>query len=255
MKASQGEPEMIKKTTLLLLMAVFAVSVACSSHHEATTAGGQTVYGDKAASIERLRNAADDLRQLMNAPDAAVPQEVLESAKCVAIVPDMVKGGFVVGGNHGRGVATCRTGNGWSAPAFFVVSGGSWGAQIGLESVDLVMLVMNQKGMDQLLSNQFKLGGEAGVAAGPVGREAQASTDWKLKSEVLTYSRSRGLFAGLDLNGAVIKPDFDSTHAFYGRDVDFRALLTGQTPAPQDAQSFLASVRQAFHEANQPSGQ
>ena len=241
---------MTKKILVLLLMAMTAITVACSSHHETTTAGGQTVYGDKAASIERLRNAADDLQKLMNAPDAAVPKEVLDSAKCVAIVPDMVKGGFVIGGNHGRGVATCRTGNGWSAPAFFVVTGGSWGAQIGLESVDLVMLIMNDKGMQNLLSSNFKLGGEAGVAAGPIGREAQASTDWKLKSEVLTYSRSRGLFAGLDLNGASIKADDDSTHAFYGRNVGFQALLTGQTATPQDAQPFIASVRQAFHEAN-----
>src|SRR5207302_7634808 len=125
----------------------------------------------------------------------------------------MVKGGFVVSGNHRRGVAACRTGNGSSAPAFFVVTGGSWGTQIGLESVDLVMLVMNDQGMQKLLSSQFKLGAEAGVAAGPVGREAQAATDWKAKSELLTYSRSRGLFAGLDLNGAVIKQDSDSTHA------------------------------------------
>ena len=240
---------MRNKLLVLLLMAMTAITVACSSHHETTTAGGQTVYGDKAASIERLRTAADDLQKLMNAPDAAVPKEVLESAKCVAIVPDMVKGGFVIGGNHGRGVATCRTGNGWSAPAFFTLSGGSWGAQIGLESVDLVMLIMNDKGMENLLSSNFKIGGEAGASAGPVGREAQASTDWKLKSEVLTYSRSRGLFAGLDLNGAVIKPDFDSTQAFYGRNADFRALLTGQTATPQDAQPFIASVRQAFHES------
>jgi lipid-binding SYLF domain-containing protein len=241
---------MRNKLAVLLLMTAVAVTAACSSHHETTTAGGQTVYGDKAASIERLRSAADDLQKLMNAPDAAVPKEVLESAKCVAIVPDMVKGGFVIGGNHGRGVATCRTGNGWSAPAFFTLSGGSWGAQIGLESVDLVMLIMNDKGMQNLLSSNFKLGAEAGASAGPVGREAQASTDWKLKSEVLTYSRSRGLFAGLDLNGAVIKPDDDSTHAFYGRNMGFQALLTGQTATPPDAQPFIASVRQAFHESN-----
>ena len=243
------------KLVVLLLVAVFGVTVACSSHHEATTASGQTVYGDKAAAIDRLRKAADDLQQLMNAPDSAIPNEVLESAKCVAIVPDMVKGGFVIGGNHGRGVATCRTGHGWSAPAFFVVTGGSWGAQIGLESVDLVMLIMNDKGMQNLLTSQFKLGGEAGVAAGPVGREAQASTDWKLKSEVLTYSRSRGLFAGLDLNGAMIKQDDDTTNAFYGRNLGFQALLTGQTATPPDAQPFIASVRQAFREANAPSGQ
>jgi lipid-binding SYLF domain-containing protein len=246
---------MRNKIAVLLLMALASAMVACSSHHETTTAGGQTVYGDKAASIERLRTAADDLQKLMNAPDAAIPSDVLSAAKCVAIVPDMVKGGFVIGGNHGRGVATCRTGKGWSAPAFFTLSGGSWGAQIGLESVDLVMLIMNDKGMQNLLSSNFKLGAEAGASAGPIGREAQASTDWKMKSEVLTYSRSRGLFAGLDLNGAVIKADDDATHAFYGRNVSFQSLLTGQTPTPADAQPFISSVRQAFREANAPSGQ
>src|SRR5215471_5879723 len=128
----RGSKRMRNKLVVLLLMAAVAVTAACSSHHETTTASGQTVFGDKAASIERLRTAADDLQKLMNAPDAAVPKEVLESAKCVGIVPDMVKGGFVIGGNHGRGVATCRTGNGWSAPAFFTLSGGSLGPQIGL---------------------------------------------------------------------------------------------------------------------------
>jgi lipid-binding SYLF domain-containing protein len=242
----------LRSGLLIFALTVLALAVGCARNKTATTASGQVVTGDKAAAIDRLRDAGADLQQLMNAPDAAVPKEVLEAAKCVAVVPDMVKGGFVVGAQHGRGVATCRTGNGWSAPAFFTLTGGSWGAQIGAESIDLVMLVMNDKGMQDLLNSQFKLGAEGGVAAGPVGREAQASTDWKLKSEVLTYSRSRGAFAGLDLSGAVIKPDVDSTTAFYGSDVPFRTLLTGGERVTADARPFVASVRQAFHEANVP---
>lgn len=235
------------------VLMLLALAVGCAHNNKtATTASGQVVTGDKAAVIDRLRDSGADLQQLMNAPDAAVPDEVLKAAKCVAVVPDMVKGGFVVGGQHGRGVATCRTGNGWSSPAFFALSGGSWGAQIGVESIDLVMLVMNDKGMQQLLNSEFKLGAEGGVAAGPVGREAQASTDWKLKSEVLTYSRARGVFAGLDLSGAVIKPDRDSTVAFYGKDVPFRNILTGSERVSADARPFVASVQQAFHEANVP---
>ena len=232
---------MKSKLTVLLLMAAVAVTAACSSHHETTTAGGQTVYGDKAASIERLRTAADDLQKLMNAPDAGAPKEVLESAKCVAIVPDMVKGGFVIGGNHGRGVATCRTGNGWSAPAFFTLSGGSWGAQIGLESVDLVMLIMNDKGMQDLLSSNFKLGAEAGLSAGPVGREAQASTDWKLKSEVLTYSRSRGLFAGVSLEGSTLRPDNRASEKLYGRKITVKEILRERKAGvPASGQQMVA---------------
>src|ERR1700757_3949217 len=159
------------KAVLAALIAaplVFVVS-GCSSHHVATTASGKTVYGEQAQIIERLRNAGTDLKQLMNTPDNAIPQEVLADAKCIAVVPDMVKGGFVFGANHGRGVATCRTGNGWSQPAFFTISGGTWGAQIGLESVDLVMVFLGDAGMKELLSSQFKLGAEAGVAGGPGG--------------------------------------------------------------------------------------
>jgi SH3 domain-containing YSC84-like protein 1 len=222
---------------------------ACSHHHVATTASGKTVYGDKAATIDRLRDAGEDLKQLTNAPDAGIPNEVLESAKCVAVIPDMVKGGFVFGARHGLGVATCRTAEGWSEPAFFAVTGGSWGAQIGLESVDIVMLAMNDKGMQDMLSSEFKLGAGASIAAGPVGRQAQASSDWKFKSEILMYSRARGLFAGLDLSGAVIKPDSDSTVAFYGKPVPTRVILSGRGPSNPNADPFLDSVKQAAQQA------
>jgi lipid-binding SYLF domain-containing protein len=189
------------------------------------------------------------LKQLVNAPDSGIPKDVIDSAKCIAVVPDMVKGGFVFGARHGLGVATCRTPDGWSGPAFFQVTGGSWGAQIGLESIDLVMLAMNDKGMQDLLSSQFKLGAGASIAAGPIGRQAQASTDWKFKSEILMYSRAKGLFAGLDLSGAVVKPDFDSTYAFYGKNIPSNVILSGKGPESADAQPFIASVKQAVSEA------
>lgn len=234
----------------MLSLALTYVIAGCSTHHVTTTANGQTVYGEQAQIIERLRDSGADLQKLMGAPDSSIPHDVLSKAKCVAVVPDMVKGGFVVGATHGRGVATCRTTNGaWSQPAFFVVSGGTWGAQIGLESVDLVMLIMSDKGMQQMLSSQFKLGAEGGVAAGPVGREAQASTDWKMKSEVLVYSRTRGLFAGLDLSGAVIKPDDDSMRAYYGKDVSANAVLNNRGPKNPNSQLFLTEVQRAFSES------
>ncbi len=199
--------------------------------------------------LARLDDSSKILNELLAAPDKGIPQEVFENAKCVAVVPSMVKGGFVFGAEYGRGVATCRTARGWSAPAPFLVTGGSWGLQIGGQAVDLVMLIMNQQGMNDLLSSKFKLGANGSVAAGPVGREAAASTDWKLKSEVLTYSRARGLFAGLTLNGAVIKQDDDATRALYGRTVGFRPVLTGQVKPPAAAEHFLATVRHAKAEA------
>jgi lipid-binding SYLF domain-containing protein len=199
--------------------------------------------------LARLDDSSKILNQLLGAPDKGIPQKVFDSAKCVAVVPSMVKGGFIFGAEHGRGVATCRTERGWSAPAFFVMTGGSWGLQIGADGVDLVMLIMNDQGMNDLLSAKFKLGGSGSVAAGPVGREADASTDWKFKSEVLVYSRTRGIFGGLTLNGTVIKQDGDATRAFYGRMEEFRPTLLGQVTAPPEAERFLATVRRSKTEA------
>jgi len=235
--------------TFVTSLIIGLVLTGCSQHHVATTVSGKTVYGDKAAAIDRLHDAGQDLKELVNAPDAGIPKTILDSAKCVAVVPDMVKGGFVFGARHGLGVATCRTGHGWSDPAFFAVTGGSWGAQIGVESIDLVMLAMNDKGMQDMLSSEFKIGAGASVAAGPVGREGQASTDWKFKSEILMYSRARGVFAGLDLSGAVIKPDFDSTVAFYGRHIPTSEILAGKGPSNPNAEPFLSAVRQTVEEA------
>jgi lipid-binding SYLF domain-containing protein len=192
--------------------------------------------------VKRIDNAATVLDEIMAAPDKGIPQEVLASAKCVAVVPSMIKGGFVVGARYGKGVATCRTSSGWSAPAPITIAGGSWGLQIGGEAVDLVMLIMNDKGMEHLLSSKFKLGAEGSVAAGPVGRQTEANTDWKMRSEVLTYSRARGVFAGLELNGAVIKQDDDDTHILYGKEVSFKRILEGQVAPPAGSQHFLATV-------------
>ena len=197
------------------------------------------------AASSRLQASATVLNEIMAAPDKGIPSDILGSAKCVAVVPSLLKGGFVVGGAHGRGMATCRTATGWTAPAPLTTTGGSIGLQIGGQAVDLVMVIMNDRGMQALLSSKFKLGADASVAAGPVGRHTEGSTDWKLRAEVLTYSRARGLFAGISFNGAVIKQDEDATREVYGRMVDFKTILTGSVATPQSAEAFIAAVRQA----------
>jgi lipid-binding SYLF domain-containing protein len=201
------------------------------------------------ASTDRLDNAGKVLREIMGAPDKGIPEEILEHAKCIAVVPHMIKGGFVFGAENGRGVATCRTAEGWSAPAFFAITGGSWGLQIGLEGVDLVMIIQNDKGMQHLLSSKFQLGADASAAAGPVGRHASADTDWKLDTEILTYSRAKGAFAGLTLSGASIRRDDDSMQAVYGRHVSTRSVLTGKVAATAAAESFLHAVQGAKAQA------
>jgi lipid-binding SYLF domain-containing protein len=200
---------------------------------------------------DRIKAAANVLDEIQAAPDQGVPEEVLGSAECVAIVPSMLKGGFIVGARYGRGVASCRTPKGWSAPAFFTVQGGSVGLQIGGQAVDLVMLIMNQDGMRNLLSSKFKLGADASVAAGPVGRHAAADTDWKLRAQVLSYSRARGAFAGLELSGAAIKQDKDSTREFYGRMVPFKTALTGTIDAPANAYPLLSTLAKWAKTASQ----
>ena len=201
------------------------------------------------ATTDRLDHAGRVIHEIMAAPDKGIPQEVLEHAKCIAVVPHMLKGGFVFGAENGRGVATCRTANGWSAPAFFTITGGSWGLQIGVEGVDLVMIIQNEEGMKHLINSNFELGGDASAAAGPVGRHASADTDWKLNTEVLTYSRAKGLFAGLTLTGAAIRRDEDSTEATYGHDVTTRHILNGEEAIPASAQSFIEAVRDAKAQA------
>jgi lipid-binding SYLF domain-containing protein len=202
-------------------------------------------------ATDRLQAAADVLDEIQGTPDKGMPEEVLGSAQCVAVVPSMLKGGFIVGARFGRGVATCRTPKGWSAPAFFTIEGGSFGLQIGGQAVDLVMLIMNDNGMRNLLSSKFKLGADASVAAGPVGRHAAADTDWKLRAQVLSYSRTRGVFAGLELNGAAIHQDKDSTREFYGRMVPFRTSLQGNIEPPKGAYPFLSTLAKWAKSASQ----
>ena len=193
-------------------------------------------------AADRVQSAADVLNEIQSAPDSGIPEDILSRSQCVAVVPSMLKGGFVVGGKYGRGLASCRTTKGWSSPAFFTVAGGSFGFQIGGQAVDLVMLIMNNDGMQHLLSSQFALGADASVAAGPVGRHAEGNTDWKMRAQVLTYSRARGVFAGVSLNGAVIKQDKNTTREFYGHMVTSKAALTGEVDAPAPANSFLTTL-------------
>ena len=199
-------------------------------------------------ATDRLNNATSVMHEIMGMPDKGIPEEVLQHAKCMAVIPHMVKGGFVFGAEGGKGVATCRTADGWSAPAFITISGGSWGLQIGVEAVDVVMIFQNDKAMQRLLSSNFQIGADASAAAGPVGRHATAGTDWKLDTEILTYSRAKGAFAGLTLTGASLRQDSDSRHAMYG-DATTRALLLGEVPVPPAAQPFVEEIRHAKGEA------
>src|ERR1700728_4810233 len=228
----------MKKTTSLLLMSFLV------------TAGSYAFAGsDREDTVDRIQKSVDVLQSIMSTPDKGIPEEVLNGAKCIVVVPNLLKGGFIFGGKHGRGVASCRTREGWSAPAFVSVGGGSWGLQIGVEGVDLVMLVMNDQGFQHLLSSKFELTGEGYVAAGPVGRHASACTDWKMNTEMLTYSRSKGVFAGLTLEGAVVEQDNDSTRAIYGKRMMFRNILSGKAATPHSADAFMKAVSEAGQQA------
>jgi SH3 domain-containing YSC84-like protein 1 len=228
----------MKKTVSLLLMSIVGLV--------GTYAWAGSARED---SVARLQSSVDVLHAIMATPDKGIPEEVLSNAKCILVVPDLIKGGFIFGGKHGRGVASCRTSDGWSAPAFVSVGGGSWGLQIGVEGVDLVMLVMNDQGFQHLLSSKFQLTGEGSAAAGPVGRHASAGTDWKMNTQVLTYSRSRGVFAGLTLEGAVVQQDNDSTRAIYGKHMMFRNILSGKVSTPESAEAFVKAVSDAGQQA------
>src|SRR5881394_238207 len=228
----------MKKTMSLLLMSFIGLVGSYASAGSA-----------REDSVARLQSSVDVLHAIMATPDKGIPEEVLSNAKCILVVPDLIKGGFIFGAKHGRGVASCRTSAGWSAPAFVSVGGGSWGLQIGVEGVDLVMLVMNDQGFQHLFSSKFQLSGEGSVAAGPVGRHASAGTDWKMNTQVLTYSRSKGVFAGLTLEGAVIEQDDDSTRAIYGSHMMFRNILSGKAKTPRSGAAFVEAVSRAGHQA------
>ncbi|HET7893078.1 MAG TPA: lipid-binding SYLF domain-containing protein [Candidatus Sulfotelmatobacter sp.] len=198
---------------------------------------------DQSDIAKRIDNSAKVLDEIMSTPDKGIPDKIMSDAKCIAVVPSMVKIAVGFGGNHGKGVATCRTDSGhWSAIAPITITGGSWGLQLGGQAVDLVMIVMNDEGMKHMLSSKFKIGADASAAAGPVGRHAGADTDWKMKSEVLTYSRSRGLFAGIDLNGAAVTQDKDETRVLYGKFVPFEEILEGKVHSTRLSRPFLTTL-------------
>jgi len=206
---------------------------------------------DQSDISKRIDASAKVLDEIMAVPDKAIPDKVMKDAKCIAVIPSMLKIAVGFGGNHGKGVATCRTESGWSAPAPITITGGSWGLQLGGQAVDVVMVVTNQAGMDHLLSSKFKLGADASAAAGPVGRDAAADTDIKMRAEVLTYSRARGLFAGVDLSGAAVAQDKDETRLLYGKFVPFQDILDGKVEPTASSRPFLATVRKYSAEVHE----
>ncbi|MGA9528992.1 MAG: lipid-binding SYLF domain-containing protein [Terriglobales bacterium] len=222
-----------RPTLALGIMVLFLVSTCWSKDKDK----------DESDIAKRIDASAKVLDEIMSTPDKAIPDKVMSDAKCIAVIPSMVKIAVGFGGSHGKGIATCRTPHGWSAPAPITITGGSWGLQLGGQAVDLVLVVTNDNGMQHLLSSKFKIGADASAAAGPVGRDAGADTDWKMRAEVLTYSRARGIFAGIDLNGSAITQDRDETRILYGSEIPFADILNGSTPPPSDSEPFLAVVR------------
>lgn len=210
-------------------LALLTIPVAAQAAHEA---------------VERLNTAATVLTEVMGTPDKAIPQDLLSKAECVAIVPGVKKVGFGIGGKYGKGVFLCRNpnGQGWTGPSTVRIEGGSFGLQIGGSSTDYVLLVMNARGREKLLESKFTLGADAAVAGGPVGRSAQAQTDAQLHAEILSYSRSRGAFAGVSLEGATLRPDNDDNLRIYGKDVTPKAILTGEVPVPDSAKSLISTL-------------
>jgi lipid-binding SYLF domain-containing protein len=247
----------MKKFLRVFLSGVVVALAGCSGtqmHNspktsESAKAGMSETSKDRQEVLDRLNDSGKILDELMSTPESTIPEWVLAKAHCVMIVPSMVKGGFVFGGQHGRGAATCRNQGRWSAPQMVTITGGSWGAQIGAEAVDLVLVFTGNKGAEDLLNNSVKLGGEASVAAGPFGRSAQASTDASVRAEILAYSRTRGLFAGLELSGASVRGDDDSDRGLYGKPMRSRDVLSGTVPAPAGSETYLQTVRKYFREA------
>jgi len=225
----------------LLGLAVFAgLAMAAYAAHAAD---------DQQKLDGRLDAARNVIDQIMSVPDKAVPDGIARRATCVAVVPGVVKGAFIVGAEYGQGVVTCRTPHGWSGPVFVRLAGGSFGFQIGGQGTDLVLVAINEKGLQDLLHDRFKIGGDAAAAAGPVGRDAQASTDLSMRAELLTWSRSRGVFAGIDLNGVSVSQNAADTDVLYGGSHSFDTILRGGVPAPSQSEAFLHAIRQYFGEA------
>jgi lipid-binding SYLF domain-containing protein len=213
------------------------------------TASLTAVASDRDDDVNRTQKAAQVFKEIMNTPDQGIPTNLLESAKCIAIVPGDKKFAFVFGGSYGRGLATCRTGHGWSAPMFVAINSGSVGYQIGGSSTDIVMLFMNDHALQSLMSDKFKVGADASVAAGPVGRNATAATDLKLNAEILSYSRSKGIFAGVSLDGAVMQADKSGDKAMYGDDVNRHEILDGKVAVPASARALVEELGGYAHVA------
>ena len=199
----------------------------------------------------RLDAAKAVLDEIMKAQDRSIPLDILQHATCVAVVPGMKKGALGWGGQYGQGVVTCRTGRGWSAPVFIRMAGGSWGLQIGGQSTDLVLVAMNDRGLQDLLKSKFKIGGDASAAAGPVGRAGQASTDWKMSAELLSYSRNKGVFAGIDLDGTSVSQNREDTEIYYGKPHRFEFILKGNVGVPAGAEGFVRTVAHYFRESRE----
>ena len=222
-----------------------AIAFICISFVFTGSAVAASSREDLQARIDAAKLVLD---QVMAAGDSSIPMNILQQATCVGVVPGLIKGAFVFGAQYGQGVVTCRTGHGWSAPVFIRMAGGSWGLQIGGQSTDLVLIAVNDRGFQDLLKNKFKIGGDASAAAGPVGRDSQAATDWKLNAELLTYSRAKGLFAGIDLTGAVVTENTDATRTFYGVAHPGAQILKGEVATPEDAKPFVRTVAKYFSE-------
>jgi lipid-binding SYLF domain-containing protein len=194
--------------------------------------------------MERVREAATVLREIRDSPDKQISQDLWDKAQCVVVVPSLKKAAFVVGGEYGKGLMSCRRGGSWMPPVFMEIGKGSWGAQIGGQSIDLVLLVMNVRGMDKLLRDKVTVGAEASLAAGPVGRDARAATDAQLNAEILAYSRTQGLFAGINISGGILRPDDDDNKAMYGNGVSARDVLIDGTVKPTPVTDvFLRAVK------------
>jgi lipid-binding SYLF domain-containing protein len=197
----------------------------------------------------RLTAARNTINEIMSVPDKSIPDGITRQAVCIAVIPGVVKGAFILGAEYGQGVVTCRTHGGWSAPVFIRMAGGSFGFQIGGQSTDLILVAVNDRGFQDLLKNKFKIGGDASAAAGPVGRAGQASTDWKMNAELLSYSRNKGLFAGIDLDGTSVSQNQDDTELYYGGVQDFQNVLLGNVAVPPGAVAFVRGVAHYFVEA------
>lgn len=222
---------LILKSSLLILLLVSA-------------AAAQTNRKERADEVQRLSRATQVFSEIMQTPDKGIPEDLLDKAECVAIVPGLKKGAFIVGARYGKGMAMCRRpGRRWSAPSFLTVEGGNIGFQIGGSSTDVVMLIMNKEGMNRLIGDKFTIGGDASAAAGPVGRRTSAETNIRLDAQILTYSRSKGLFAGISLDGSVVKQDKDDNRDFYGKEMDARTILfTDEVPIPAEAKALAAAL-------------